>query len=95
MRRYSDFQAHLDIPEAVLAERLNGLVEDKADRAPLIYHAARRRQYALTPIGVDLSPALTALIKLGDRHRAANSRIFKHAAWAPGSTTKGSAPGAT
>jgi DNA-binding HxlR family transcriptional regulator len=28
VRRFSDFQVHLDIPRAVLADRLNGLVED-------------------------------------------------------------------
>ena len=28
VRRFNDFQAHLDIPKAVLSDRLNGLVED-------------------------------------------------------------------
>src|SRR5947209_19350601 len=28
VRRFNDFQAHLDIPKAVLSDRLSGLVED-------------------------------------------------------------------
>jgi DNA-binding HxlR family transcriptional regulator len=80
VRRFSDFQAHLDIPKAVLVDRLNGLVQDGLlERTPDPRHAGRR-QYQLTAAGRDLWPALHALISWGDRHRAANSRIFKHAA---------------
>ena len=80
VRRFSDFQAHLDIPKAVLAERLNGLVEDGLLERIADPHHAGRYQYVLTPIGKDLWPALHALMSWGDRHRATNSRIFKHAA---------------
>ncbi|MFZ0379758.1 MAG: helix-turn-helix domain-containing protein [Solirubrobacteraceae bacterium] len=62
------------------AERLNGLVEEGLlERTPDPHHAGRH-QYALTAIGKDLWPALHALMSWGDRHRATNSRIFKHAA---------------
>lgn len=80
VRRFSDFQGHLDIPKAVLTDRLNGLVADGLlERTPDPTHAGRHL-YDLTPAGRDLWPALHALITWGSRHRATNSRIFKHAA---------------
>jgi DNA-binding HxlR family transcriptional regulator len=92
VRRFSDFQTHLDIPKAVLAQRLNGLVEDGLlERTPDPRHAGRH-QYVLTPIGRDLWPALHALMSWGDRHRAANSRIFKHAACGTPLADDGSCP---
>jgi DNA-binding HxlR family transcriptional regulator len=92
VRRFSDFQAHLDIPKAVLAERLNGLVEDGLlERIPDPRHAGRH-QYVLTPIGTDLWPALHALMGWGERHRAANSRIFKHAACGTALDDEGKCP---
>jgi DNA-binding HxlR family transcriptional regulator len=79
VRRFSDFQAHLDVPKAVLSDRLNGLVEDGIlDRRPDPRHAGRHL-YELTPAGRDLWPALHALLAWGDRHRHPNSRVFSHA----------------
>jgi DNA-binding HxlR family transcriptional regulator len=80
VRRFNDFQAHLDIPKAVLSDRLTGLVESgilqrRADRQ----HAGRH-VYELTAAGRDLWPTLHALLVWGSRHRAPNSRVFKHAA---------------
>ena len=80
VRRFNDFQAHLDIPKAVLSDRLAGLVdEDILERRPDPQHAGRHL-YELTPAGRDLWPALNALLAWGDRHRQANSRLFRHAA---------------
>lgn len=80
VRRFSDFQAHLDIPRAVLSDRLSGLVEDGIlDRRPDPRHAGRHL-YELTAAGRDLWPALHALLAWGDRYRHPNSRIFRHAA---------------
>ena len=80
VRRFNDFQAHLDIPKAVLSDRLNGLVEDGIlERRPDPEHAGRAL-YELTAAGRDLWPALHALLVWGDRHRAPNPRVFKHAA---------------
>jgi DNA-binding HxlR family transcriptional regulator len=80
VRRFNDFQAHLDIPKAVLSDRLNGLVEDGIfERRPDPQHAGRAL-YELTGAGRDLWPTLHALLVWGDRHRAPNSRVFKHAA---------------
>lgn len=80
VRRFSDFQAHLDVPRAVLAERLNGLVSAGIlDRNPDPAHAGRHL-YQLTAAGRDLWPALHGLLAWGDRHLGENSRVFRHAA---------------
>jgi DNA-binding HxlR family transcriptional regulator len=80
VRRFNDFHAHLDIPRAVLADRLAGLVEDGVlERRPDPEHAGRHL-YELTAAGRDLWPALYALLIWGDRYRHPNSRVFKHAA---------------
>src|ERR671923_2509318 len=67
VRRYSDFVARLDIPRAVLSDRLRGLVANgilvqRDDPA-----RAGRRIYELTPSGEELWPALHALIGWGAR----------------------------
>jgi DNA-binding HxlR family transcriptional regulator len=79
VRRFNDFQAHLDIPKAVLSDRLAGLLEDGIlERRPDPQHAGRHI-YQLTASGRDLWPALHALLVWGGRHRATNGRVFKHA----------------
>ena len=79
VRRFNDFQSHLDIPKAVLADRLSGLtdagiLERRHDPA----HAGRHI-YELTAVGRDLWPALFALLMWGGRYIAPNSRLFRHA----------------
>lgn len=79
VQRFSDFQTHLDIPKAVLSDRLTGLVDDGLlDRISDPEHAGRHL-YRLTRAGKDLWPALHALLMWGSQHRAPNSRIFRHA----------------
>src|SRR5512142_489527 len=79
VRRFNDFQAHLDIPKAVLSDRLSGLVEEGVlARTPDPEHAGRSL-YELTAAGRDLWPVIHALLVWGGRHRARNSRVFKHA----------------
>jgi DNA-binding HxlR family transcriptional regulator len=79
VRRFNDFQAHLDIPKAVLSDRLDGLVENGIlERQPDPDHAGRQL-YELTSAGRDLWPVLNALLAWGGRHRYPNSRVFKHA----------------
>lgn len=79
VRRFTDFQAHLDIPKAVLSDRLRGLVEDGIlERQPDPKHAGRHI-YELTQAGRELWPVLYALLVWGGRHRGTNSRVFKHA----------------
>jgi DNA-binding HxlR family transcriptional regulator len=80
VRRFGELQAHLDIPKAVLADRLSGLVADGIlERRPDPRHAGRHL-YELTEAGRQLWPALHALLVWGDRHRHPNSRVFRHAA---------------
>src|SRR5690349_4757082 len=62
VQRFSDFQAHLDIPRAILAQRLNGLVDTGIlERSPDVAHAGRQL-YRLTAAGRELWPALHALL---------------------------------
>lgn len=80
VRRFNDFRAHLDIPRAVLSERLTGLVEDGIlERLPDPGHAGRHL-YQLTQAGRDLWPVLHALLMWGGRYRQVNALLFKHAA---------------
>ena len=80
VRRYSDWVARLDIPRAVLSERLRGLVDHgilvKRDDPD---HAGRHL-YELTAAGEELWPPLHALIAWGDRHRRPSTNTYRHAA---------------
>lgn len=75
VRRFTDFLAHLDVPRAVLAARLQSLVDagvlDK--QGP---------EYVLTERGRELWPMLHGLARWGERHFAGGqpSRVFLHAA---------------
>jgi DNA-binding HxlR family transcriptional regulator len=80
VQRFNDFQVHLDIPKAVLADRLNGLVEEGViDRRPDPEHGGRQL-YELTAAGRELWPIVHAMVTCGDRHRERNTRVFRHAA---------------
>jgi DNA-binding HxlR family transcriptional regulator len=79
VRRFNDFQAHLDIPRAVLSERLGGLIADGVLRRSADPDHAGRHLYELTPAGRDLWPVVHALVVWGGRHRHPNSRVFTHA----------------
>jgi DNA-binding HxlR family transcriptional regulator len=80
VRRFNDFQLHLDVPRAVLAERLGRLVEDGILEAEQDPQHAGRRLYRLTPAGEELWPVLHALLTWGERHRRPNNLTFHHAA---------------
>ena len=80
VRRFSDFHAHLDVPKAVLSDRLSGLVEHGIlERRPDPDHAGRSL-YELTTAGGELWPVLHTLVVWSDRHGSSNSRLFRHAA---------------
>jgi DNA-binding HxlR family transcriptional regulator len=80
VRRFSDFQAHLDVPKAVLSDRLAGLVEDGVLARLPDPDRPSRHVYELTAAGRDLWPVLHALLVWGGRHRGPNARFFEHAA---------------
>jgi DNA-binding HxlR family transcriptional regulator len=80
VRRFNDFQAHLDVPRGVLSERLTGLVDAGVLARRPDPDRAGRHVYELTAAGRELWPALYALLVWGDRHRYRNARTYKHAA---------------
>jgi DNA-binding HxlR family transcriptional regulator len=67
LRRFDEFRRDLDIPRAVLADRLRRLVE----RGVMVKRAYQDRpvryEYRLTRMGIELSPILVALMQWGDR----------------------------
>jgi DNA-binding HxlR family transcriptional regulator len=76
VRRFSDFQTHLDISRAVLATRLDALVADGL----LARTGTGHQEYELTDAGVSLWPAMYALLQWGDRLTTpgAPRRIYRH-----------------
>src|SRR3954468_20196620 len=80
VRRFTDFQIHLDIPKAVLSQRLTTLVQEGVLRtaAPV---AGGRDEYVLTSKGRRLWPVLRALTHWGAEHyqTAQQRRTFAHA----------------
>ena len=92
VRRFSDFQAHLDVPKAVLSDRLAGLVEDGILERKPDPDRAGRHIYELTAAGRDLWPVLHALLVWGERHRFPNLRIFRHVACGTEIDERGACP---
>lgn len=82
VRRFSDFVEHLDIPRAVLSDRLRGLVDDGVLVREPDPDRGDRFHYRLTAAGRDLWPVVHALVSWGARHRTAGPsyRRFAHAA---------------
>lgn len=82
VRRYSDFVTHLDIPRAVLADRLHTLTAAGVLRKHRYQDAPPRDEYVLTEMGRELWPALHTLACWGARHlsEAGPSRVFCHVA---------------
>jgi DNA-binding HxlR family transcriptional regulator len=80
VRRFGDFVAHLQIPRAVLADRLKSLTATGVlARVP---GAGRREEYELTGKGVSLWPVVRSLMTWGDDYYAPGGprRVFLHAA---------------
>ena len=70
LRRFDDFRRDLDIARPVLADRLRKLVDAGVMTKVLYQERPPRHEYRLTPMGIELSPALVALMRWGDRHLA-------------------------
>ena len=72
VRRFADFQRHLGAPKAVLTDRLGTLVDQGIlTRVPYQAEGERQRhEYRLTTKGIDLYPALVALMAWGDKYLA-------------------------
>ncbi|MGC0365791.1 DNA-binding HxlR family transcriptional regulator [Rhodococcus sp. 27YEA15] len=78
VRRFNDFQEHLDISKAVLTQRLSKLVANGLlTRQPV----GGRDEYVPTEILTDLWPALYALTAWGEKYAPAplgRRRFFTH-----------------
>src|ERR1700722_5039884 len=76
--RFSDFRDHLDIPRAVLTERLNLLVEH--DILARTQASSGRDEYLLTEKGRRLWPTLWSLLSWGNEYYVApdQRRQFTH-----------------
>lgn len=70
VRRFDDFRRHLGLSEAVLADRLQKLVEGGVLRTEPYQEAGRRErlQYRLTDKGHALLPVIIALKQWGQQH---------------------------
>src|SRR3954454_17910428 len=79
VRRYGEWIARLDIPRAVLSERLRGLVAHGVMEKRDDPVRPGRTVYELTEAGRDLWPALYALISWGSEHRRRATNVYRHA----------------
>jgi DNA-binding HxlR family transcriptional regulator len=77
VRRFSDFERHLDISKAVLTQRLSALVD--AGVLERVAHGGRD-EYVLTEAGRALWPAIYALTRWGDTQTSPGRprRLFRH-----------------
>lgn len=69
-RRFDDFQRRLGIARNVLQSRLERLTDSSIMRRVAYQERPVRYEYRLTRKGVDLWPAIVALMKWGDRYAA-------------------------
>lgn len=81
VRRYADFLAHLDIPRAVLADRLRTLTEAGVLARRRYSDSPPRDEYVLTDRGRELWAPFYLLSQWGERHLSAAGprRLFAHA----------------
>ena len=70
VRRFDEIQQDLGIARNVLADRLAKLVEHGVLEKRQYQDRPARYEYRLTSRGIDLSPALVALMRWGDKHLA-------------------------
>lgn len=93
VRRFGDFHAHLDIPRAVLADRLKTLAAlGVIERRPCAVGV--EVDYALTERGLDLWPTVFTLVQWGERWLAPQGprRLFSHAPCGTDVTSAGRCP---
>ncbi|WP_392670764.1 winged helix-turn-helix transcriptional regulator [Streptomyces sp. LN785] len=80
--RYSDFLVHLGVPRAVLATRLQSLIDAGVLEKRRYQQSPPRDEYLLTDSGKALWPVLRTLGVWGSEHIPGTraSRVFLHAA---------------
>lgn len=67
VRRFDEFQRHLDISRSVLTRRLNHLVKQKIIERRLYSSRPPRYEYRLTERGHDMYPIFVAFREWGER----------------------------
>jgi DNA-binding HxlR family transcriptional regulator len=67
IRRFDELRRDLEIPRAVLSERLRRLVDHGVLVKRPYQERPQRYEYRLTRMGIELSPILVALMQWGDR----------------------------
>lgn len=67
LHRFDEIRRDLQIPRAVLSERLRRLVDHGVLRRRVYQERPVRHEYRLTAMGRELSPILVSLMKWGDR----------------------------
>jgi DNA-binding HxlR family transcriptional regulator len=70
LRRFDEIQASLGIARNVLQTRLTRLLDHGVLEKRLYQERPQRYEYRLTEKGLDLWPAVVALLKWGDRYAA-------------------------
>src|SRR3954447_13971073 len=70
VRRFDEIQQDLGIARNILTDRLTKLLDHGVLEKRQYQDRPARYEYRLTPKGVDLSPALVALMRWGDKHLA-------------------------
>ncbi|MYT27502.1 helix-turn-helix domain-containing protein [Streptomyces sp. MspMP-M5] len=93
VRRFGDFHAHLDIPRAVLANRLKSLTAAAIiERHP--HPTGVEVDYVLTRRGLDLWPMVFTLGQWGERWLAPDGirRLYSHVACGTDITASGWCP---
>ena len=68
VRRFEAFQARLGISRTIVADRLKLLVEEGVLRKAAYQEGPVRHEYRLTQKGLDLYPAMMAIVNWGDRY---------------------------
>ncbi|MFV0309963.1 MAG: winged helix-turn-helix transcriptional regulator [Desertimonas sp.] len=67
VRRFDELREDLGVSRAVLSDRLKKLVASGVLVREEYQHHPPRFEYALSPMGLELSPMLVALLRWGDR----------------------------
>ena len=70
VRRFVEFQRNIGVARNILSARLRKLVEHGILERRQYEHRPPRFEYRLTERGLDLYPAIVALMQWGDRHAA-------------------------
>jgi DNA-binding HxlR family transcriptional regulator len=80
VRRFGDFAGHLQMPRAVLAQRLKTLTGKGV--LDVVSGSHGHEEYVLTPKGLSLWPVVRGLLAWGDEHYSGSGplRVFRHAA---------------